>query len=180
MWEDKDIKIPSNFPNGCSKAELNDFISKLSKEAEGLGLDQKSSIPRYAQRAHIASLLQLAQSEKRDRLSTRLFWLSTFVSGLSAIAAVVALVFSYLSYNSSDNWEDKQLTKFEKLINSIESSNQEATQSNAEGFKAVEKAIIDSIQKLESSNAAAINNNREEIKKATKASVNAGTVDRVA
>ncbi len=145
---DTSISIPNDFPRGCSKKELDGFIAALSKEAQNLGLEAKPSIPRQSHRAYIGTLIQLAQSEKRDRVSTRLFWLSTSLAFVSAFVAGVALYVSYLSLESSSGWEEKQLEKVDALVSTIEQSNVKLNKSNIDSTNTQTTILVTELKKI--------------------------------
>lgn len=103
------IELPKGFPGSCDGNELNRVIEILSQEAVQVGIAKTPSIPVNAQRAYLASLIQIAQGEKRDRTSSKLFWFSSLISFLSLVVSGVALYVSFQASHSSVGWEDKQL-----------------------------------------------------------------------
>lgn len=114
-----EIKVPEYFPEGCKDEELKQYIKDLTN----------SFYPTVvaSEMIRVASLIQLGQNELHNRqtqrmnkISRRISWISVTISCFSLIAI---LVFSLLSYQTNRRWEVNQLKLLNTSINSFDKIN---------------------------------------------------------
>lgn len=91
-------------------------------------------------------LIQLGQAELQNRQNKKVFRLTLFISILSLLVSLAALFVSYLSMDSSSNWEQSQIQLLQELKSTMSDLR---TDDNISIEESQKNEVIEVIQKNE-------------------------------